>query len=244
MEQVFQDQPRYKNDDHQLFGSAFMQDKLRNGLQDMHYLLSRDYPVKAALALVGNRYELNRRQQLALQGMSASVHELQLRKRKEQNAASLPGKTIYLDGFNLLILLETVFSGGYIFKGLDGCYRDIASIHGTYKKINQTADVLLLIGNALRTLRVPQVVWVFDKPVSNSGKMKIFCEEIAAQHAFHWEVLLENAPDTFLAENNRLVCSADGWVLNACDSWFNLGAWILENMVHAALHIVDVTGAV
>ena len=218
------------SEDEKAFGSTKEQNKLFEGLKDMLYLLSREYPAKSSLSLVGNRYRLNKRQLLALQGMSCSESETQNRKNKEITAADLKGKTIYLDGFNVLILLETLLSGGYIFKGHDGCYRDVSSVHGTYRKVNQTEEVLILVGEALKKLEAERVIWIFDTPVSNSGKLKTLGYELAEKHNFSWDIYLENSPDKYLAENNRLISSSDAWILNECSQWFNLGAYIINSI--------------
>lgn len=215
--------------DHVLFGTPEAQNNLLQALEDMYYLLSRNYPPKAALALVGNRYQLVQRQQQALQGMACSAEELKNRKKKQLSPAALKDQTILLDGFNVLIILETALSGGFVFEGLDGCYRDIASVHGTYKKAQHTEEALVIIGNTLQLLQLQKVIWVFDAPISNSGKLKSFCYELAEKHGFPWEIILDNHPDKYLIDNNGLVCSSDGWVLNECTAWFNLGAWIISN---------------
>lgn len=218
------------SEDDGLFAGEKQRHKLAEALADMHYLLSREYPIKAALVLAGNRYRLKTRQIQALQGMCASQQEIELRNAKELTPIEIADKTLYLDGFNIIILLETLLSGGYIFKGLDGCYRDISSVHGTYKKVNQTKDVLILVGNTLQKLQAEKVIWIFDAPVSNSGKMKAFCYEVASENHFPWEIHLDNAPDKFLIENNRLACSSDAYILNECSSWFNLGGYIIESL--------------
>ncbi len=218
------------SEDEKAFASQKEQNKLHEGLIDMHYLLSRNYPAKSSLALVGNRYRLTKRQLLALQGMSCSEDEVKKRKHKELTPDQLKDKTIYLDGFNILILLETVLSGGFVFKGLDECYRDVASVHGTYRKVNQTEEVLILVGEALKKLEAERVIWIFDTPVSNSGKLKTLGYELAEKHSFSWDIYLENSPDKYLAKNNRLISSSDAWILNKCSQWFNLGAYIINSI--------------
>lgn len=229
--------------DHILFGTPEAQNNLLQALEDMHYLLSRNYPPKAALALVGNRYQLVQRQQQALQGMSASAEEISKRKAKQLSPAALKDKTIYLDGFNVLIILETALSGGFIFEGLDGCYRDIASVHGSYKKAQYTEQALIIIGNTLHQLQLQKVIWVFDAPISNSGKLKSFCYELAEKHGFPWEIILDNHPDKYLIDNKGLVCSSDGWVLNECTTWFNLGVYIIKNMLEVQTSIFHTQSA-
>jgi hypothetical protein len=213
-----------------LFGTEQVHARLAEALTDMHYLLSRDYPVRSSLALTGNRYRLRARQLQALQGMACSESDRQLRQRKELTAQQLAGKTVFLDGFNILILLETLLSGGFVFKGLDGCYRDISSIYGTYKKVRQTEEALVRVGDTLHDLGVEKVIWIFDAPVSNSGRMKALCYELAATRGYPWEIYLENAPDKYLVEGERVACSSDAWVLNECVAWFNLGGYILDGV--------------
>lgn len=215
--------------DHLLFGEPEAQDKLANALEDMYYLLSRDYPLKASLALAGNRYRLVKRQLQALQGMACSEEEIRKRAAKELSPAALTNQTILLDGFNILILVETVLAEGFVFEGMDGCYRDISSVHGTYRQVQTTEQALIIIGKALQQLQLQQVIWVFDAPVSNSGKLKSSCYEIAGKNHFPWEIILEHDPDKYLINSNDLICSSDAWVLNECKTWFNLGAWIINN---------------
>ncbi len=68
--------------DNFLFGEPEEQHKIRQALEDMHYLLGRNYPLKASLALAGNRYNLVKRQLQALQGVSCSAEEIGKRKTK------------------------------------------------------------------------------------------------------------------------------------------------------------------
>jgi hypothetical protein len=216
--------------DNLLFAQPVAQEKLQHALEDLYYLLSRDYPIKAALALAGNRYQLVKRQLQALQGMACSENELRKRKNTEMSPADLKGETILLDGFNILIILETALSGGFVFEGLDGCYRDISSVHGSYRTVQTTEEALILIGKTLQQLQLQKVIWVFDAPISNSGKLKGTCYEIASEHHFPWEIRLDNAPDKYLIENSGLIGSSDGWVLDECKSWFNLGAYIIHHL--------------
>lgn len=214
---------------------------MREALVDINYLLTRGYTAASALKTVLTKYSLHRRQLLALQGMGCAKHEIVARNQKEKPQAALANTILYLDGFNVLILLESYLSGAFVFKGVDGCYRDISSVHGTYKRVQQTDEALLMVGNACEKLGVKQVVWVFDKPVSNSGKIKTRCHEIAAQHQFNWEVILDDSPDKFLAQLPDIVCSSDAKILNQCTQWFNLGAYLIQSHKIKDARIIDLS---
>ena len=214
-----------------LFGTPKTQEKLKEAVTDMCYLLSRGYAQKSSVQLVGNRYRLNARQQQAVQGMSASKEQIEQRKSTCITLEALKGKDIIIDGFNLIIILESALSQGYIFKGLDHCYRDLSSVYGTYKRVQQTEQALLLIGSILKQAEVKSVLWVLDKPVSNSGRLKTKLRELAEQEQYNWDIVLENNPDTYLAESDKVVVSSDAWILDRAERWLNLGTHIIENHI-------------
>ncbi len=220
--------------DDRLFGDPKMQQKIKEAAKDMCYLLSRGFAEKSSMQLVGNRYRLNARQQKALQGMSASELQIGSRKKAALLPEQLKGLDVAIDGFNLLIILESALSGAYIFKGLDSYYRDVSGVHGTYKRVQKTEEALMIIGNVLNTLGVPSVHWYFDAPVSNSGKLKTILREVAEQNNFPWSIDLVNNPDKVLAESNHVVISSDAWILDRAQKNFNLVAYLLYSHIKDA----------
>lgn len=214
--------------DDTLFGSEKQTGKLKQAVEDMYYLLSREYPEKAASDLVGNRYRLKTRQIQAFRGASASAVQLQNRQMKRLEATDLKEKTIYLDGFNVLILLESLLSEAYIFEGLDGCIRDLSGVQGTYKRVNQTLRAVELVASFYQKNQIQKLVWIFDKPVSNSGRIKQMILEFAEQNQLNWEGDLQYNPDKFLAESSELVISSDAWILDHCKEWFNLIGYLIK----------------
>ncbi len=209
-----------------LFSSQKQIDKLQHAVQDMHYLLGRNYAEKASSELVGNHYRLKSRQIQAVRGASASVNQIQNRKSKELEISDLRNKTIYLDGFNILILLESLLSEAYIFEGADGCFRDLSGVHGTYKRVNQTLTAIELIVSFFQKSGAGKLIWIFDKPVSNSGRIKEIIMEFTEADTLNWEVELEFNPDKFLVQNAGIVVSSDAWILDHCKNWFNLAAYL------------------
>ncbi|KFF08090.1 DUF434 domain-containing protein [Chryseobacterium luteum] len=219
---------RGKNtEDDALFGSEKQVDKLKTAVQDMLYLLSRDYPEKAASELVGNRYRLKTRQIQALRGASASEKQVGSRKMRQLRASELKDKTLYLDGFNVLILMESLLSGAYIFEGMDGCFRDLSGVHGTYKKVNQTLRAVELVALFFQKSEIHKLFWIFDQPVSNSGRIKQIILDFARENNLNWEAGLEYNPDKFLAENSDISASSDAWILDNCKNWFNLIGYLI-----------------
>lgn len=215
------------NDD-VLFGSRNLQLKFKEAIKDMFYLLSRGYGEKSSLQLVGNKYRLNVRQQQAIQGMSASQQQMEIRQANEISFHQLNSETIIIDGFNLLIILESALSGAYLFKGVDGAYRDLSSVHGTYKRVQQTEAAIHFVGE---TLKHHKVIWVFDQPVSNSGRLKTMLREIAEQKGYHWDIILDHNPDKMLAQSKHIVVSSDAWIIDRAARWLNLASFLIDQHI-------------
>ncbi|NMR34758.1 DUF434 domain-containing protein [Chryseobacterium aquaticum] len=194
----------------------------------MQYLLSRGFAEKASSELIGNHYRLKTRQIQAVRGASASENQIQNRKSKQLTISDLNNKTVYLDGFNILILLESLLSEAYIFEGVDGCFRDLSGVFGTYKRVNQTFASIEWITTFFKKAKVEKLVWVFDKPVSNSGRIKQIILDFAIENHLNWEVELEFNPDKFLVENAEITVSSDAWILDHCKNWFNLVGYLID----------------
>lgn len=217
--------------DDRLFGDIKMQEKIREAIKDMSYLLSRGFSEKSSLQLVGNRYKLNTRQQQAVQGMSEASQKLIKRAENCLQPEQLANKEVMLDGFNVLILLESALSGAYLFKGLDGCYRDLSSVYGTYKKVKQTDKAIHLVADFLETNNVKKAIWIFDKPVSNSGRLKTMLREIADANNYNWEIVLDNNPDKLIAESGNIGISSDAWILDNATNWCNVVRHIVDEHI-------------
>lgn len=219
--------------DEKLFASD-QQHKMAIAANDLAWLLGKGYGDKASLKLVGDRYRLKQRQRLALSRIVCTEIQRINRNDKALQPEALAGELLLIDGFNLLITIESALSGGFIFEGLDGCYRDLASIHGTYKRVIETDEALELIGKVLCRLNVKEVTWLMDKPVSNSGRLKSILKELAEEQGWPWQAELVNNPDTVLIQSTVPIVSSDSLILDLTASWFNLNKYLIDNFVPQA----------
>lgn len=218
--------------DKKLFAPKYAQ-VLKSATDDLGWILGRGYGPDAALQLVGNHYRLNKRQRMAVGRVSAAAEKIASRKAREVSIHEIAGRTVAIDGFNLLILLESAFGGGLVLAGRDGTYRDLASVHGTYKHVQHTIPALLRVGEALRPAAA--VTWYFDTPVSNSGRLKTMLRELAETHGFNWTIELAYNPDKELIAlpNEVVLISSDSWILDDGGAWCNLGRELVEGIEEA-----------
>lgn len=224
-----------------IFAPAKIPD-LQTAVGDFSLLLTKGYAEKGALKLVGDRFSLTKRQRLACMRCACSDKQLASRKQKQIEISNVTDRDFALDGYNVLITIEAAMSGGVIFIGRDGCLRDLASVHGTYRKVQETIPAVELIGQFLETAGVKTAEWLFDSPVSNSGRLKTLVGRVAQKHNWNWQVRLLLNPDTELSRTASVVASSDGVVLDNCALWVNLTREIIEKRITDAT-VINLSGS-
>ena len=225
--------------DEKLFAAGAIS-SLLEAIADFSLLLTKGYAEKSALKLVGDKFSLTERQRLAVMRSACSDEQLVSRNKRCVAPINLNGKSIAIDGYNLLITIEAAMSGGVILKGRDGCFRDLASVHGTYRKVTETIPALELIGQFLQEAGVGKTLWLLDSPVSNSGRLKTLIGELARKNNWNWEIELLLSPDAKLIKTDLTTASNDSVVLDGCKRWVNLARAIIEEKLPEA-RLVDLS---
>ena len=144
---------------------------------------------------------------------------------------SLRGEEVIIDGFNLIITIEAALSGGVLLSCRDGCIRDLSSVHGSYRSVNETADAIIMIGEVLADAGAKSAAWILDKPISNSGRLAQRIRELAANRSWAWTVDLAFNPDAELIRSKSMVISSDGPLLDRVLRWSNLAGLMIEKRV-------------
>jgi len=220
-------------EDAALFG-PHAHEPLRQAAADFCWLLNRGYAARSALTLVGDRYQLQARQRIAVARMAGSDAEAARREAHRVEPAALQGRAVWLDGYNVLTTVEAALAGGVILAARDGTYRDMASMHGSYRKVTETRPALDLIGRRTSDAGMAECRWYLDRAVSNSGRLKQVIAEVAAAAGWRWSVELVPDPDPLLAKSPEIVATADSAILDACHAWFNLARETIDRYVPQA----------
>jgi len=202
---------------------------LRSAVADLSWLLSRRYATPSALKVVGDRYELNVRQRTAVMRCACADEARDARRGREIPLGAVGGgRALWVDGYNVLTTVEAALAGGLVIVGRDGCWRDMASMHGTWRRVEETPAALRLVGDALaRAGARGDVTWYLDSPVSNSGRLKGVIEDVAGERGWPWRVTLALDPDKVLraaagGNDDVVVATADSGVLDDCGAWVSL----------------------
>jgi hypothetical protein len=207
---------------------------LRAAAADLCWLLDRGYASRSAIELVGNRHDLTSRQRMAVSRYACSRDDVQRRQQLRVEPAQLAGCELWLDGYNILTILESALAGGIVLPCRDGCCRDIAGIHRRYRKVTETFPALRLVGEAASAWGASCCRWWLDKPVSNSGRLKAAILEAAGEAGWKMEVELTFSPDHVLSHTDEIIATSDGVVLDRCQRWVNLARLLIAECIPQA----------
>ncbi len=211
---------------------------LRAAVADLSWLLSRDYAPVSGLKLVGDRWGLTQRQRQAVIRSACADDAREQRLAREVPRSAVADKKLVIDGFNVLTTIEAALGGAVVLRCRDGTYRDIAGVHGGYRKVVETLPALEKLAAVLGLLRLREVHWLFDRPVSNSGRIRSLVLHSAAEHAWNWTVELVNDPDARLKQSTDVVATADSVILDRAAAWLNVARLVIDAECPAA-RVID-----
>lgn len=201
---------------------------LRAAVADMSWLLERGYTATAVLKLVGDHFSLRERQRLAVLRSACAETAAVARRRRRLDVAGLAGRRLAVDGFNCLITTEAALAGGLLLRGRDGALRDLASVHGSYRDVEETDAALLRLGEAIARGNPADVRWYLDRPISNSGRLRGELLDLARSKGWAWQVELVDNPDRAMAASGWVVATTDAWLLDNVPAWICLPDAVIQ----------------
>ena len=205
--------------------------KLRRSIGELCWLLTRGYNMTSALKLVGDRHGLRERQRLAVSRCACSDQDRQRRKDHCVSLEQLRNRQVIVDGFNLIITVEAALSGGALLIGVDGCIRDLSSVHGSYRSVEETDRAIAMIGDTLQKLTPASVLWLLDRPVSNSGRLAAKIAGLAAHNNWPWTVEVVFNPDSALIASPAVAITSDSSILDQAERWADLKSHLLAHEI-------------
>ena len=200
------------------------------------YLINEGYDLKQAAAFVGNHLQLSERQRMAVMRSLATREQLDAREKKRISPGSVAGRELWIDGFNTVITLEVMQVGSVLFRGMDGCIRDLASLRGTYRTIPETERAVRVLTEQLLEAKAGLSHILLDRPVSNSGRLKTLIARIAEETSCDLDIQIIDDVDRILWQKEYAVTS-DAIILDHCSSWVNLLAECIKKHGCEALQV-------
>ena len=200
---------------------------LQRAAEEFRYLLNRGYSRKASLELVGNHYQLTAdHRHLLHRGVFADL-EARSRRGKKISAKDLFQKDLAIDGHNVLITIEAGLSGRPLILGDDGFIRDISGLSGRFKMTETTDKAIRLIIHALKYMKPRQTLFLFDAPISRSGKLAQEVRKQLRKENLPGDALAVKVPEKVLIGFQGVIATSDTAIIDQSKKLLDLAGHIL-----------------
>jgi len=201
---------------------------LQEAAGDFRYLLNRGYPRKASLELVGNRYGLDYDQRHLLHRGVFSDADSRSRRKKRIPVGHVRNKDLAIDGHNVIITIEAGLSGRPLVFGDDGFIRDISGLSGAFKKTLKTEEALQLIFSALMKVKPRQTLFLFDSPISMSGKLAREVRDLLMEHHLRGDATAVRVPEHILIGFPGMIATSDTAIIDQSKKVVDLAGEIIR----------------
>ena len=144
---------------------------LKRAAEDARYLVDRGYPKDSAIRFVSDHYCLPKEQRVVLIRAIVEFGRACSRKAKALPLEALCERVVFVDGYNVLITVESLLAGYPIYQCDDGFLRDTRGINGSYKSSQFTVSAIFAILDILASAVPSRVEVLLDRQMSRSGEL-------------------------------------------------------------------------
>lgn len=202
--------------------------------EDLRYLLSRDYPRTGALTFIGNYYQLPREERDILYRGVYPDSVARVRQHKLAPPGRMKGRSIGVDGHNVLITLESALSGRVLVNCDDGVIRDTTGISHAFRPSELTLQTLDLVLDFVVYHQAGSVLFLLDAPLSRSGELASQISALLAGREIMGRARAVPVPDAELSSFPGLVATSDSILIDRVKEPVDLAGHIIRHKIPKA----------
>ncbi|MCS7132066.1 MAG: DUF434 domain-containing protein [Hadesarchaea archaeon] len=211
--------------------------ELKCAVKDLRYLLNQGYPRESAVNFVSNHYRLPLSQRHLLARCVFSDAEAAVSRAKAVDMTGVQGKTLGVDGYNVLITVESILTGKPIIMCDDGYVRDLRAIFGKYRKSSATPKALEIVIATIAEARPSEVQVMFDGQVSRSGELAAEVRRLLGKAGLEGSARAVKGVDFWLHEFD-VAASSDRAVIERAGAIWDIPAEVLRRR---KARVIDLT---
>jgi hypothetical protein len=180
---------------------------------DLKYLLDRGYPKTTALNLVVNHHHLSIREKNFLHRYVYSDEDILSRRGKKIPLSKIRGKTVVVDGYNVLITTEAVLEGKGLVAGMDGFLRDTSAVFSGYRFTERTKMAVKELIAQLSLHKPAFVLFIFDSQMSGSGNLASYVRRKLSEAGLSGDARTSRCADAEISEMDEITATSDGVII-------------------------------
>jgi hypothetical protein len=204
-------------------------DQILQAAEEYLWMLSKGYPQKSALKLVGDKFMLPRDiRQVLYRGV---VPAGRARSRISKIGSVKKGDLVLIDTYNVLFTVNNYLMGRPMFISNGGMLRDAGEMHGRIVDKPQFSRSVTLMLEVLQSWPKATYIHYLDEPVSFSGRLSIeLCKDMM-QMEIEGDAHTVKSPDQMLVkEKSDAICTSDGAIMDHYQGKvIDLPRFLLEN---------------
>ena len=210
-------------------------EKLTKPAHDIRYLLARGYSINAAIRFVSDHYRLAESERHILVRVVRPPDVANARRDKRLACADIdkPGlykRDVLIDGYNVLITIESMLKNETLWLGDDGFIRDTRGVFRNYNTTDVTykaVDEMLLF---LSECKVRSANVLLDTQMSKSGQLARYIDNRFHVYSLNGSARTSRHVDFDLKNAGKgiVVGTADGVVIDAATDVVDIPACLME----------------
>ena len=215
-----------------------METKVLEAAKDLRYLLERGYHRESALRLIVDKYQLSMKQKLLLYRAVYDSSTAAKHKEKIVSVDRAKDSKLAIDGYNVLITVESGLRGGLLVLCDDGFIRDISAVHGKYRITSMTEKALGMIVTAVQELKPAKTNFYFDAQVSKSGELASYVRRTLKGSGLAGSAYAVERADVSTLNFGDIIATSDSVLISKAEAVFDLAGEILRNNYSATILII------
>jgi hypothetical protein len=219
----------------------FINHRILEAAEDLRYLLNRKYNKDQSLNFVGDHYRLNREERFVLYRAIYSQTEVKERREKTITFKELADKTLTIDAYNVIIVLETMLKRKNLIDSDDSFVRDISGVFGKHKITKTTHQAIDLIMQTLKQNPPKETLIFFDSPVSKSGELAAITRQKMKEYRIKGTAQVVKQADNAVLKKGQVVATSDSVILQKAKKTFDLAGHIVRKNNYTQLYPIRKT---
>ena len=207
----------------------------KDAADDLRYLLSRGYNREGAVSFVGDKHQLDRTERLVLYRAVYDSKTAEDHCQKKLQIDAVADKVLGVDGYNVIITVESMLMDKLLIICDDGFVRDVSAVHGSHKPTGVTEDALKTILSFLREYRPLRVGFFYDSQVSHSGELASVTRHLLKDHAISGKTEAVKKADTSALKYGEIVASSDAVLIEKAKKLVDLAGELAKRSAQARI---------